>query len=591
MARVLGEERGSAPAALFAPGFFGPGGDDESTGALRPMGAFVPPEAGAAPPAVPPPSAAPVPERRGLLARLTAPFRILSDAKRNREFWKFLLGQGLLSLGVNFHYTALPDLVAAKPENSGRVSLNRTVNWTAQGLAGLTTGPLVDRTPTSGMLVWTYLGRSLLLMSVPILFFNGYFGFAVFQLVIFGAGFLQSMGGTAASVAFARILGSDEKAYNRANAVYNLVLYLAGVVGPLVAGSFIAALNTRFGFLSGNALAYGVYALFLLAVAVLYRLFLRLPRDEVMLARRSLADRLRKGPGRHPRVRGVAVEHVAGEPRLVVELSGDASDASGIPAEHEGFPVRAAAAPRPIAQVLEGFRLNWSDPFLRRTMLFSIPEALAGEALVFGALPRYIQDVMTLPDASWIAALPLIGPFFAGLATRAGAFGLYLAVSSLGLGLASFATMFLRSEVRPGDPRAGYWGRLDTLEKQSLVTSILFGLGSLAYLGVFFVPNLWASAAMMLLSSILQAPAQTVWGSVHQRVLQERFSDRMGNVLSARGFYFTVLSIAGLLLFGWMLTAWSTPAVMLAVGIGMAVIAATHVLEPFFVFPLGPKKG
>ena len=45
------------------------------------------------------------------------------------------------------------------------------------------------------------------------------------------------------SVAFNRILADDIAHYNRANAVSTIVMNIVGVVGPLLAGAFIAVVS------------------------------------------------------------------------------------------------------------------------------------------------------------------------------------------------------------------------------------------------------------------------------------------------------------------------------------------------------------
>src|SRR5262249_51182164 len=107
---------------------------------------------------------------RGAWERLSSSLRVLPDKGRNREFWKFALGQAVISLGINFHYTALPKLVAPRKEDSEKLGYNRAGNWSSQAVASFSTGPLVDRSSTQRVLVWTLLGRTLVLAAVPLLF-------------------------------------------------------------------------------------------------------------------------------------------------------------------------------------------------------------------------------------------------------------------------------------------------------------------------------------------------------------------------------------------------------------------------------------
>ena len=70
--------------------------------------------------------------------------------------------------------------MAPSKEDAAKLGYNRAINWGAQAGASLATGPLVDRTSTQKVIIWTHLARSLLMLMVPVLFFHGMFGFGVF---------------------------------------------------------------------------------------------------------------------------------------------------------------------------------------------------------------------------------------------------------------------------------------------------------------------------------------------------------------------------------------------------------------------------
>lgn len=374
------------------------------------------------------PHAGPASERigggllRGAWAKLKASLRVLPDEDRNRQFWIYTAGQALALLGGNFHYTALPGLVAPSKEDAAKLGYNRAINWGAQAGASLATGPLVDRTSTQKVIIWTNLGRSVLMMLVPVLFFSGYFGFALFTGLVAAAGFLQMVGMTAGSVAFNRILAGDVAHYNRANAVSTIVMNVVGVVGPLLAGAFIAAVSAHFGLLSGNAMSYAVYGVLLLAAAVGYGLFLKLPRDEMMSARRELSERLKEDGVGGAEFRGVTAGQIEGRPAIFVEVDGDPSRAV-VPATFGGFAVKAVERRRVFNEVVQGFKTIWADRFLRLYLLTTTVAVMSGDALLFAALPRFIADVLHA------------GP---------GSFGLFLAAAALGSGVGSGLMALLR---------------------------------------------------------------------------------------------------------------------------------------------------
>ena len=397
---------------------------------------------GGAPLAVASPAAPDAPARNGgglfhrLGEKLKRFYRVLPDEGRNKAFWAFTLGQSLATLGVDFHYTALPNLIAPTKADTAKLGYNRAANWGAQAAGSLLTGPFVDRHPVKGTLVWTYVGRAVLMAAVPVLFVTGHFGFAAFCLLIAAAGFLQSTGGTAGSVAFNRILGDDEAYYNRANAIMTIVTNVVGVVGPLLAGAFIASVGGLFAApLMGSALSYGVYAIILLATGVGYGLWLKLPRDEMLAARRELLKSLKGKDLGSAKVKGVGAAKLPdGRQALVVEISGvEPSLAAGLPAEFEGYPVVASAPRNPVRELIDGFKLTWGDRFLRRYLTLSTLSFASGDSLIFAALPRYLGDVLKA------------GP---------SAFSLFLAASALGVGLASGVMTMVKDPAQKALARA-----------------------------------------------------------------------------------------------------------------------------------------
>jgi Zn-dependent protease with chaperone function len=359
---------------------------------------------------------------QGAWAKLKSSLRVLPDEDRNRQFWIYTAGQAILMLGVNFHYTALPQLVAPTKADAAKLGYNRAINWGAQAGAALVTGPLIDRTSTQKVIIWTNVGRSIVMLLVPVLFFQGFLGFGVFAGLIAIAGFLQMAGTTASSVAFNRILAGDVAHYNRANAVSTIVMNVVGVVGPLLAGAFIAAVSAHFGLLSGNAMSYAVYGVLLLASAVGYGLYLKLPRDEMMSARRELSEVLKRDGVGGAVFRGVTGGQVEGRKTIFVEVDGDPMLAS-VPGEFGGFPVKAVERRRVFNEVIQGFKTIFSDRFLRLYLLSTTLSVMSGDALIFAALPRFLADI---------------------LHAGAGSFGLFLAAASLGSGVGSGLMAFAR---------------------------------------------------------------------------------------------------------------------------------------------------
>ncbi|MBI3549558.1 MAG: MFS transporter [Elusimicrobia bacterium] len=413
-----------------------------------------PHESARAPLPVPPSAdAAPASTASRLLGAAASPLRILEDSDRNREYWKFVGGQALLALGVAFHSTALPSFVTPSKGDSGRTGMSRSVDFGSQAIASFGTGPMIDRSPLRRMLVLPTLARSVILMMVPVLFFNmSTIGgilpllsfFVAFQIMMFAQGFFSAMTQNASNVALNRILAEDMDNYNRAYAVYHTITYLVGVVGPILAGIFITWATAATGIaLAGNALAFGVTGALVAAVAALYGAYLHIPRDQLVEAQRALAKELASGPARDKRIRGVRSIQIRGVPRLLVEVDGPRA-AVGVPAEFQGYRVRKVPRRSRFGELLRGIRLLRKDRFMKLTILFSALELIAGDALEFVALPRLIEDVLGLGGSALpgAASIPLLGGILGGMPGSNLAFGLMLAAQSLGLGLSSLPFMF-----------------------------------------------------------------------------------------------------------------------------------------------------
>ena len=669
-------------ASASEPGLPSPHSAHPSAPSPAPLGkpAAAPQPAPAATPAPVPaaPASAEIPGAglwRGLRAKAKSLIHVLPDPARNRAFWSYTIGQAFVTLGANFGYTALPGLIATKKSDTSKLSENRAVNWGSQAASSLLTGPLVDRQPVKRTMVWAYLGRGALMAAVPILFVTGHFGFAAFSLIIGLAGFLQATTTNAASVAFNRILGDDDAYYNRANAISTIVTDAVGVIAPLMAGGFIAWIATMFKTpLMGNALAYGVFAAMLLLTVLLYARSLVIPSDAGLEARRALMAELKGADLGGAKVKGVSMGEAAGRQVLLVEISGaDPDSVKGLPADFRGYPVRAEAARSAVREMIAGFRTILADPFLRLYLIATTISTASGDALSFAVLTRYLDDI---------------------LHAGAGAFGIFLAASSLGLALASAAMTLvkdpaqsalapaareLRAELarsRPdfdegalnraaaalrgapaevlerykadwakspelikdanslaadvdaqaasdlaaalkippaqaseiltqaGTPvdvrrwavaggakllaqaRADAKTGMDSLQRQGRWAGYALAVSWGAYAAMFFAHSLPLSIGLMLVSSFLSGPQSILWSSLTTRVIQGSYPQDQGKIYSAMSFYWLACSVAGSLLFGWMLTALATPTALWVTAGVLGACAVSSVILARRSFPL-----
>ncbi|NNN05806.1 MAG: hypothetical protein HKL90_07880 [Elusimicrobia bacterium] len=616
---------------------------------------------------------------RGLWTKAKGLIHVLPDPARNRAFWNYTLGQALVTLGFNFQYTALPGLIATNKSDTSKLSENRAVNWGAQAASSLMTGPLVDRQPVKRTIVWAYLGRGAMMALVPILLVTGHFGFAAFSLLVGMAGFLQATTMNAASVAFNRILGDDDAYYNRANAISTIVTDAVGVIAPLLAGGFIAWIATIFKTpLMGNALAYGIFGATLLLTGLLYWRWLDIPRDARLDVRRALLAQLKGADLGGAQVKGVSIGDVDGKPTLLVEVAGaDPAAVTGLPTDFQGYPVRAVAARSAVRELIAGFRVAFSDPFLRLYLIATTISTASGDALTFAGLTRYLNDV---------------------LHAGAGAFGVFLAASSLGLALASAAMTLVkdpaqsalapaakefRSALAEDQPAldaasldhasaalraalpdvldgykdewvktpdlardtktlgtdvtaraaAGVAGALkitpaqaaalldstgaaldvrrwaahrgakllaqtqadaksgmDSLQRQGRWAAFALAASWVAYAGMFFAGSMPLSIGLMLISSLLSGPQGILWSSLSTRVIAGSYPQDQGKVYSAMSFYWLACSVAGSLLFGWMLTALATSTALYVIAGVLVACAVSSVILALRSFPIIARR-
>src|SRR6476659_6232020 len=100
-------------------------------------------------------------------------------------------------------------------------------------------------------------------------------------------------------------------------------------------------------------MSYGIYGLVVLGTMLIYRK-LRIPRDELLQARRDLWEKIKPkrafwkallglsiaGAAAGPVIKGVTAARVDNKPVLLVEVKGDVAQITDVPAEFSGYPVK-----------------------------------------------------------------------------------------------------------------------------------------------------------------------------------------------------------------------------------------------------------
>jgi MFS family permease len=167
---------------------------------------------------------------RSYLARIVQP-RSWSD------FGKFWVGQTVSTLGSSFTTFALPLLIFKLTHSALNLALTMTFTVIPYPLFGLAIGAWVDRVDRKRLMVWSDLGRVLVVASIPLAYFAGFL--SVWWIYV--ATFLTSTLTISFDAAnFAAIPGLvRQKDIVIANGRLQASYSTASIIGPLLAGLLI----------------------------------------------------------------------------------------------------------------------------------------------------------------------------------------------------------------------------------------------------------------------------------------------------------------------------------------------------------------
>jgi MFS family permease len=542
---------------------------------------------------------------RKIWAGLARAFHVFPDPLRNREFWKYTWAGLFISQGYTFYSTALPTLVAPVKSLAGRMGPVRASSFGAQLAINVVMGPVVDRSKISSLLFKTYMGRGLILILAPALFFIFFHGHGAFPYLpllglIIGASFFQSAGMLASNVAYTRILGDNLRYYNKANAVNSLIGTLGGIVSPILAGAFIAWANLHIGAFSGNVLSFGVYGLLVIATALVFRSLTLVNNNQQNIQIQNPADAAKSGTSRSLRLR---------------KTFSNAAPA----AKEKG---------RQLIEVGNGLRLLWRNRFLKWTLLFSTVFLLLGDSTLFVVLPLYISGILkSAPIPAFLTHWPWLCRQLTGLIRQPAAiFGLFLAASNLGATPFSLILMFrhgrsssdavenvgtakaettsaLTSTLRGAVNKLisvlksaikrlplsrlhlGNIGKnLSPLERQGIWSSILNGVGWIATLSLFLTSHLWLALGAYAFSALLQSPSSIIWGSLQQGVFIKDYPKDQAKLWAAISLYNQVFALLGDLVLGWLVTQFPIKIAVSVAMVGMGIVAIAAFVQPVVVF-------
>jgi MFS family permease len=159
----------------------------------------------------------------------------------NVDFWKFWLGQTISNLGTSFTQFALPLLVFKLTGSALNLAITTAATFLPYLLFGLVIGAWVDRVDRKKIMIWTDIGRAVVIASIPALA-------AVDRLTvewIYVVSFLQTTFSicftSAEFAAIPSLVHHDTgEAIVTANGRIQASYSAAAVIGPLLAGALVA---------------------------------------------------------------------------------------------------------------------------------------------------------------------------------------------------------------------------------------------------------------------------------------------------------------------------------------------------------------
>ncbi|MBI5202159.1 MAG: hypothetical protein HY925_11275 [Elusimicrobia bacterium] len=365
--------------------------------------------------------------------------------KLPRSLWGLFWGHHIITIfGINFHMLSQPYLVTQTLSKSkALMGLVRNVHMGSMSFVNvLPLGWLIDKVNFKVLFVGTSVFRALLMGAIPMLFLSGHLSFAVLLSIVAANPLVQSAMIVADSAARKAFLGTDRKLNKEAAAILGKYDSIAGMVFPILAGLAVGGLVHTFG-LGGYAVAYGVYAVMLLASIPVYMAMVTDPRDPKTLVVNTMGDALRlapkiakaaivwtfwKGPkaafhwvvGGGWKLPFKAVKAVFYDlPRAIVNAIRSRGTASGpaTPGQTAGWK-EALAQKLDKSEATKGFAYILRNNTLSTLMMVGAIEAFLGDAMPMVVLPNFIIDSIgensggSVPALGW--ALGGAAAIFAG---------------------------------------------------------------------------------------------------------------------------------------------------------------------------------
>lgn len=181
----------------------------------------------------------------------------------NSDFWKLWVGQTISSLGSSFTLFALPLLIFKLSNSALYLSFSTISGYLPYLLFGLVIGAWVDRLNRRRLMIFIDLARSLIIASIPLMFFLNLLSVWWIYGVAFVASTLSIGFNAAQFAAIPRLVKRDDIAV--ANSRIQASFAAASVIGPILAGLLVATLPLA-SVLFFDALSFVISALSLMLI-------------------------------------------------------------------------------------------------------------------------------------------------------------------------------------------------------------------------------------------------------------------------------------------------------------------------------------
>jgi MFS family permease len=162
---------------------------------------------------------------------------------RNRGLIGLLVAQGISALGSQMTFLALPWFVLATTGSPTRMGLVLAAELLPVALLGILSGSVVARLGGRRTMLVADAARAPLMASIPLLYAAGLLTFPLLLVLVACVGVFIAPYFSSQRIVIPELLGDDETAVSRANAVVEGTSRLAGLLGPALAGVLIGLIG------------------------------------------------------------------------------------------------------------------------------------------------------------------------------------------------------------------------------------------------------------------------------------------------------------------------------------------------------------